>query len=73
MGRSVRREFGGDVVLRTMEEADAAELFAVVDRSRAQLTPWMPWVETYRTDADAVRSIRELLAEEWRSASQLLP
>jgi ribosomal-protein-serine acetyltransferase len=66
----VRRELGGGVLLRTMEEADAAELLAVVDRSRTQLAPWMPWVEAYRTHADAVRSIRE--SREQSAAGRML-
>lgn len=48
----LRHDLPGGCVLRLFEESDAGELFAVVDRNRAHLEPWLPWVET-TTDAGA--------------------
>jgi hypothetical protein len=37
-------------VLRLLEEADAAELYAVVQAHRAYLVRWMPWAEKQTAD-----------------------
>jgi hypothetical protein len=36
--------------LRHLEEADAAELYAVVQAHRAYLARWMPWAEKQTAD-----------------------
>jgi ribosomal-protein-serine acetyltransferase len=38
-----RFELSDAVVLRPFDEADADELYALVDRDRSHLAPWMPW------------------------------
>jgi ribosomal-protein-serine acetyltransferase len=53
------RELGDGLVLRPFEETDADELFALVERSRAHLAPWMPWLDGHTTRADSLRFIRE--------------
>jgi ribosomal-protein-serine acetyltransferase len=58
-----RRELGDDLALRPFEERDADELFALVERSRAHLAPWMPWLPEHATRADSLRFIRETRAE----------
>jgi ribosomal-protein-serine acetyltransferase len=44
--------------LRLLEEADADELFALVDANRAHLEPWMPWVPSHTGPAAALEFIR---------------
>lgn len=39
-----RFEFGG-LIVRPYEHADAEQLYAVVEGSRAALLPWLPWAE----------------------------
>lgn len=56
------RELGDGLALRPFEEADADELFALVERSRAHLAPWMPWLPGHATRADSLRFIREARA-----------
>lgn len=36
---------GPDLELRLLEEADAEELFALVDANRAYLREWLPWLD----------------------------
>lgn len=36
---------GPDLELRPLEEADAEELFALVDANRAYLRQWLPWLD----------------------------
>ncbi len=38
--------------------ADAAEMFEAVERSRASLDPWLPWVEGHTTLDDEERFVR---------------
>ena len=44
---------GPRVVVRAWRAADAPALFEAVDESRDRLRIWMPWVDNYRTVADA--------------------
>jgi ribosomal-protein-serine acetyltransferase len=57
-----RRELGDGLALRPFEERDADELFALIDRSRAHLAPWMPWLERHTTRADSLRFVRDARA-----------
>jgi ribosomal-protein-serine acetyltransferase len=54
-----RRELGDGLELRALADGDADELFALVERSRSHLAPWMPWLDTHTTPADTLRFIRE--------------
>ncbi len=51
--------------LRLWEEADAAELYGVVDANRAYLARWMPWAakETQEDALGFIRMSRKQLAE----------
>lgn len=47
-----------DIKLRLLVEADAQQLFALIERNRAHLRPWLPWVD-YETELqDSRRFIR---------------
>jgi ribosomal-protein-serine acetyltransferase len=54
----LRHELPGGDHLRLFEESDAEEMFALVDRNRAHLAPWMPWVPLVRTPEDQLEFIR---------------
>lgn len=51
------RELGDGLTLRPFAEADADELFALIERSRAHLAPWMPWLEGHTTRAHSLRFV----------------
>jgi len=51
-------ELPGGARLRLFEESDAEEVFALSDRNRAHLEPWMPWVLHTRSPADSLEFIR---------------
>jgi ribosomal-protein-serine acetyltransferase len=54
----LRRELPGGYALRLLEEADADELFAVIDANREQLATWMPWARRDRAPEDTLPFIR---------------
>jgi ribosomal-protein-serine acetyltransferase len=56
--RVLRHELPGGAHLRLLEESDAGELFALTDRNRAHLEPWMPWISSTRAPADTLAFIR---------------
>lgn len=45
----------GEIELRILEEWDAPELFSLIDRNRAYLREWLPWVD-YETSVEDSRS-----------------
>ena len=52
--------------LRLLEERDADELFAVIERNRAHLAPWMPWIPVTtepRHTLDFIRTTRRQVGE----------
>src|SRR5277367_289346 len=51
------------VFLRLMEERHAEEVFAVVDRERAYLREWLPWVDPARAAGDILRFIKDSLLQ----------
>jgi len=62
----LRRDLPGGAHLRLLEECDAEELFALVDRDRAHLHPWMPWVRSTRGTPEIlafIRSTRRQIAD----------
>lgn len=51
------------LVVRPLEESDAEELYAAVDRNRAYLREWLPWVDG-STSAESTRDhIRQMRAQ----------
>jgi len=52
------RDLPGGGRLRLLEEADADELFALVDRNREHLAPWLPWVPLTRSREESLEFIR---------------
>ncbi len=53
-----------DLLLRPLQEQDAAELFAVTDRNRAHLLRWLPWVDATRNANDSSLFIRHAMEEQ---------
>jgi ribosomal-protein-serine acetyltransferase len=60
----LQHDLPGGCSLRLLEESDAEELFALVDRNRDHLAPWLPWVATYEPSAALafIRSTHRQLA-----------
>jgi ribosomal-protein-serine acetyltransferase len=54
----LRHQLPGGYALRLLEEADADELFALIDANREHLGRWMPWVEHEHEPADVLPFIR---------------
>jgi len=54
----MRHDLPGHGRLRPFEEADADELYALTDRNRAHLEPWLPWVPMTRAASDNMEFIR---------------
>jgi ribosomal-protein-serine acetyltransferase len=54
-----------DCHLRLLEEADANELYALVDANRGYLAPWMPWAsgQTHEGTLEFIRMTRQQLAK----------
>jgi ribosomal-protein-serine acetyltransferase len=50
-----------DADLRLLEERHAEEIYAAIDRNRARLREWMPWVDDSRGPDDVKTFIRESL------------
>ena len=50
---------GDDLELDVLNEADAEELFALVDANRAYLREWLPWLDE-NTEADHTRVREEI-------------
>ncbi len=51
----------GDVELRLIEERHAEEFFAAVERNRARLRRWLPWVDLTGSVEDVRKFIRTAL------------
>jgi ribosomal-protein-serine acetyltransferase len=51
-------DLGDGRTLRQLDDADAEELFGVIDANRAHLASWMPFVGQTRTPADSLAFIR---------------
>jgi len=47
-----------EIELRLFEEADAAELFALIERSRGYLRQWLPWVDYETSINDSRRFVQ---------------
>jgi ribosomal-protein-serine acetyltransferase len=54
----LRHELPGGYALRLPEEADAQELYDVIDANRDHLLPWMPWAPWHKGAEDVLPFIR---------------
>ncbi|MBE3560457.1 MAG: GNAT family N-acetyltransferase [Ktedonobacteraceae bacterium] len=52
-----------DITLRVLSEDDAPALFDLVNRNRAHLRQWLPWVDATRTVEDEVQFVRASLQQ----------
>ncbi len=52
-----------EVALELAEEHHAPEMFALVDRNRDHLRPWMPWVDATATEADSTAYLKFVRGE----------
>ncbi len=57
------RDPGPGIELRLLEESDAAELFAVVNRNRERLGRWLFWVHETHTAGDIRTFIRQAMIQ----------
>jgi len=60
---------GGGVTLRPLDLSDGAPLFALIDRNREHLGPWMMWVPATQSAHDVDAFVRRTLAETARGAT----
>lgn len=51
-----------NIILKNLVETDAAELFALTDRSRDSLREWLPWLDGTKTEADSFQFIQNAQA-----------
>lgn len=56
--KAVRFDLGDGAVLAPLDMGDAPSLFALVQRSRAYLSRWLPWLDRIRDMYDARELIR---------------
>jgi len=59
-----------DIELRLLEEKHVGELFALIDRNRDHLRPWMLWVDDTRSVED-VRKFRRTALQRFRQRKGL--
>ncbi len=52
-----------NVYLQLLEERHAPEVFSLVDRDRAYLREWLPWVDATQTQDDTLSFIRSSLEQ----------
>jgi ribosomal-protein-serine acetyltransferase len=57
---------GDDARLRLLDEADAGELYALIDGDRERLAHWLPWArgQTLEATRSFIRATRRQLAED---------
>jgi ribosomal-protein-serine acetyltransferase len=58
-----RLQFRPDAALVLLEEGHAAEIYEIVDRDRAYLTEWLPWVDMTHSPGDIAIFIRRSLEQ----------
>jgi ribosomal-protein-serine acetyltransferase len=56
-------ELRGGLRLRLLERHHAETLFALTDRNRDHLRPWLPWVDGVRSAADSLAFIEDALGQ----------
>lgn len=55
-----RRIVAPGLEIQQIEERDAAPLYTLVERNRAYLDPWLPWVRNTGTPDDVLEFIRQV-------------
>lgn len=66
---NVPRIFNGkNILLKARHIDQASEIFALVDKNREHLKPWMPWVDSTKTVNDS-KSYLELATKWWNEAT----
>jgi ribosomal-protein-serine acetyltransferase len=65
------REMGDGLRWRLATILDAAELFEIIERNRAEFGRWLPWVEFTKTVEDEKNFIRES-GEKWARMESML-
>lgn len=50
-----------EIELRLFEEADASEIFQLIERSRGHLRQWLPWVDHETSIEDSLRFVQRSL------------
>jgi ribosomal-protein-serine acetyltransferase len=58
-----RRDIRDGVYLKLLEERHAAAIFSVVNRDRAYLRKWLPWVDLTSQAGDTLKFIKTTLAQ----------
>jgi ribosomal-protein-serine acetyltransferase len=58
-----RAQVREDVYLQLLEERHAPEVFSLIDRDRAYLREWLPWVDATETVDDSLSFIRSSLEQ----------
>src|SRR6202045_2105841 len=58
-----RLDIRDGVYLKLLEERHAAEIFSAVDRDRAYLRKWLPWVDATASSNDTLKFIKLTLAQ----------
>ena len=65
-----RRVVAPGVEIRLMQETDAVPMFEVVERNRAYLREWLPWVDATRSPAEIRDFVRSSL-ERYEAGNEL--
>ncbi len=63
--RMFQRTVAPGIEIKLFESRDAAALFAVVERHRAYLAEWLPWVDRNHGVDDVRHFIEEVVALQW--------
>jgi len=58
-----RAALGANLYLRILEERHSPAVFALVDRERATLREWLPWVDVTKSEDDTLAFIRRSLEQ----------
>jgi ribosomal-protein-serine acetyltransferase len=60
-----QRTVAPDIEIRLFHPRDAAAVFAAVDRDRAYLREWLPWVDSTLKPEDLRHFIEDVVAVQW--------
>jgi len=56
-------ELGDGLALHPASTDDATELFAAIDRNRARLRQWLPWISNHYSFHDALRFLEQAVTQ----------